>query len=1260
MAVCLEYSNAQTQLTWSTTSANGAMTNGANWQGGVAPSTGDSWLFTNSSVYTLTNGFTGYTVSGITFANYTGSAYTMSGNAFTLTGGITNNSIYNQTISNALTINSAVTITNTANSSAAYVTLRGALSGGGSLSFGSFNSGSRLQLYGSLADFNGAIVTTSGRVNIGAAAVAGSNADFTFNNSSGVFLEGSSTTYRFGSLSGSSLITGNGTASTNNTIEVGAKNASTIYSGIIGRTSTGSAWEINLSKVGTGTLTLTANNNYLGTTTISNGVLQIGAGGTTGSISNTASINIAGGSLAFNRSDNITQGVNFLTNGSAISGAGGGLIKMGSGTLSLTAANTYSGSTRVDAGKLVLSNALAIQNSAFDTDSAGILSLASGITTPTLGGLIGNGAFAPENYNSVTALALNTATGANLTYSGVIGNGAAGMTLTKNGAGTQILSGNNSYSGGTTLNAGTLGVGNSSALGSGDLTVDGNSTLLAAADALTLANDASLNSGTLTVDAQSFNLTSSGAITGTGALNKIGAGSLNLIGANSYSGGTLVSVGTLSGNTTGLQGNITNNAAVVFDQSSTGIYGDVLSGNGVLTKLGVGTVILSGGNTQSGGTLISAGTLQVGAGGTTGSLAGAITNNATLAFNRSDNLTQSTAISGSGNLTKAGNGTLTLSGNNTYTGKTAVTGGTIFINADSRLGTAPTTFVADQLTLDGGTLAVANAVSFNTNRGITLAAGGGALDVEATGSLAAGAGLVISGTGALTKNGTGTVSFSAANIYSGGTIVNAGTVRVGMNSVTNNSGGINSSALGVGELTLQDNVKITTTGGANISVYVPKINLNGNINLNESTGSGSGALLFSGTWDLGGGSRTINVQRTNSLVGNPYQGLQFAQPNSSFSAPKIENGALTLSTTTGTTNSTAQVIFNTTTFSANTALTVDDGVMILSASGSFFAAGSNAPSLNLAADSVRGGGILQLGYGASGGAAVVRNAEVYSLSGGGLITASNATNGTANTGTLTINNGSNANFNGTITDGGANGFIRFVKTGAGKQILSGTNSYTGTTTVSGGTLIINGDNSAATGNLTVSSGATLGGSGIIGGATTISGIHSPGNSPGLQTFTSDLTYNNGSSIVWELDQNTLAGRGSNFDGIDVAGDLTFNGPVSFNLLFNALGSTVTWTDSLWGSDYLGTSGWLVYSLTGEGQINNFNNLSLVSIDWLDSATNRISSVRSGASFSLYQDGNDIYLNYTAVPEPSTYAMLVLSGLAMAGYVIRRRHRHGDR
>ena len=97
-----------------------------------------------------------------------------------------------------------------------------------------------------------------------------------------------------------------------------------------------------------------------------------------------------------------------------------------------------------------------------------------------------------------------------------------------------------------------------------------------------------------------------------------------LTGTNSYSGGTAVLGGVLEGTTSSLQGDITDNASLIFDQSATGSYGGTIDGTGSLTKLGIGTVTLPGSNSYTGGTLVGAGALQ----GTTDSLQGDITDNA--------------------------------------------------------------------------------------------------------------------------------------------------------------------------------------------------------------------------------------------------------------------------------------------------------------------------------------------------------------------------------------------------------------------------------------------------------------------------------------------------------------------------------------------------------------------------------------------------------------------------------------------------------
>ena len=114
-----------------------------------------------------------------------------------------------------------------------------------------------------------------------------------------------------------------------------------------------------------------------------------------------------------------------------------------------------------------------------------------------------------------------------------------------------------------------------------------------------------------------------------------------------------------SGGTTGVlgTGDITNNAALVINRSNAVTFGQAIGGTGTLTKLGAGTTTLTGANTYSGVTTISAGVLQVGSGGTAGTLgSGSVTNNAGLSFNRSDAITIANNIAGTGTLTKTRRG----------------------------------------------------------------------------------------------------------------------------------------------------------------------------------------------------------------------------------------------------------------------------------------------------------------------------------------------------------------------------------------------------------------------------------------------------------------------------------------------------------------------------------------------------------------------------------------------------------------------------
>jgi outer membrane autotransporter protein len=287
------------------------------------------------------------------------------------------------------------------------------------------------------------------------------------------------------------------------------------------------------------------------------------------------------------------------------------------------------------------------------------------------------------------------------------------------------------------------------------------------------------------------------------------AGTTILTGTNTYTGVTTISGGTLqigNGGTSGsIAGNVANNSALIFNRSDASAYAGNMSGTGTLTKTGTGTLTLTGTNTHSGGTTISGGTLQVGDGGTTGSLSGDITNNAVLAFNRSDAVNFAGDISGNGSLTKSGAGTLALTGSLTYTGGTTINGSTF--------------------------------------------------EVGGSGSLAGN----ISGTGSLSKTGSGTLTLSGTNTFSGGTTVFAGSLVVNgsTGAITLNGGTLGGSGT-VGTVTANSGASIapgnsigtlTVSGNASFasgSTYEVEVDSSGNADKLAATGTvtiDSGAVV---------------------------------------------------------------------------------------------------------------------------------------------------------------------------------------------------------------------------------------------------------------------------------------------------------------------------------------------------------------------------------------------------------------------------------
>jgi outer membrane autotransporter protein len=512
-----------------------------------------------------------------------------------------------------------------------------------------------------------------------------------------------------------------------------------------------------LNKTDLGTATLTTANTYTGLTTISQGLLALqGAGsisassglvdngefkisGVNGSGALITSLSGAGVVTLGNKALALTAAADSF--GGSINGSGG--LTVAGGTEVLTGVQGYTGSTTISSGAaLAISGAGSIASS-LQVIADGTLNIAGANGPVTIGGLSGAGA--------VQLGANKLATHDNGNFSGVI-SGAGGLHVT---GGIETLRGANTYTGGTTIDANSgVELGFNDATGSilGDVVNNG---LFATnrTDSNTVANN----------------------ISGIGQFAAIGTGITTLTGTNTYTGGTVDLFGTLVGSATSFgSGAIQDGFAVVLDQPTDATFANDISGSGTFEKKGAGVLAYTGAGTWTGDTTISAGTLQIGNGGTAGSLVGNVVDNGTLAFDRSDAVSFTGQLSGTGGLSQIGTGTTTLTSAETYTGLTTVSAGTLQLTGAGSINSSSGLVVAAGATFDDS--------SANGGTSVPTLSGDGNVGLGAntlTLTNAAGAfGGVISGTGGLVKQGTGSFNLTGASTYSGPTTVSAGRLAV--------------------------------------------------------------------------------------------------------------------------------------------------------------------------------------------------------------------------------------------------------------------------------------------------------------------------------------------------------------------------------------------------------------------------------------------------------------------------------------------------
>ncbi|HEY1378783.1 MAG TPA: autotransporter-associated beta strand repeat-containing protein [Gemmataceae bacterium] len=797
-----------------------------------------------------------------------------------------------------------------------------------------------------------------------------------------------------------------------------------------------------LVKDGTGTLILTKSGNTQTAVTINAGTLGVTSDGALGAVgSNNNVLTFNGGALQFDASFAASAARRWVVNGgggtvqidspftatvNASIGGTGVLTKTGAGTLVLAGLNnTFAGLT-VQQGLVQLANSTVPLGAA--------LTLGGGANSGTLD-LNGQGAEISALAVSGTGTA-NTVTSSSgsptLTVNNATAQTFAGqltgpLALTKKGPGTLTLTNaSNTYTGGTTLEGGTLAVPADGALGAADGGLLFAGGALEATATFTSARSVLLSlDNTISVDAGAT-LTLSGAVDGSNGLTKAGPGTLVLTGAGiTYPGGTRINAGTVAvagdgalgqagtgltfgGGTLEATAGFTTFRPVTLNAGGGTFFVDLgqsltvsgaVTGTGGLSNAGAGKLILTNANNNySGGTTVTNGTIVVSADGLLGapsggvSLSGLATLEATATFSsarpvtiggaggqiRVDSgatVTWSGALSGTGLFNKAGPGTLVLTADDSgFTGTTQIgNGGVLRLgNANALAGSTLSNGPSGTLDFNGlaaaalGGLSGSGTLSFGTT---ALTVGGNNASTTFSG--------VLSGTGSLTKVGTGTLTLTANNsAYTADVTVNAGVLKIAA------GGGLAGSAV--------------------------TVNVNGGLDLGGFAAQTLAGLAGTGNINLGGTALTVGGNNASTT----YSGLL----SGTGSLTKVGTGTLTLSNTSNS-------------YSGGT--TVTGGVLSIAGDGTL---GSTSGGLTL------NGGTLKITGPASGGALSGSRSVILGASGGTIDTS--ALHVTAipsvmsGTGPLTLA------AQGNTSDTGETSFDKLV--------LSGANTFTGTVTITSG------------------------------------------------------------------------------------------------------------------------------------------------------------------------------------------------------------------
>jgi outer membrane autotransporter protein len=462
--------------------------------------------------------------------------------------------------------------------------------------------------------------------------------------------------------------------------------------------------------------------------------------------------------------------------------------------------------------------------------NGGTLQAANSFTTGrTISLLAGGGTFNPNGFQ--------------LTLTGSVINTGA---LTLVGNGKLTLTGTNTYSGGTNILGGVLSVRSDANLGTGAIFINGGELLGTGQFSTAKAISLGTTGGALAAGSGGT-AQFSGAVSGTGVLvigDSTNTGTVVLTADNTFTGGTRIGAGGLqlgNGGTTGsVVGEIVDNGFLAINHSNDLILDNLVQGNGSLIKLGSNTVTLLAQNTYTGGTIIAGGILQLGTGGTSGSLVGNVIDNGVLAVNRSDTLIFSGNISGSGALQQIGSGTTILTGRNNYSGGTVINSGIL------QVGNGGTEGVIVGPVVDRASLI------FNRSN-----------DLEFAGP--------ISGQGSVTKAGSGILRLTGTNNYTGGTLLTGGTLSAAADA-----------NLGRGDVQINNNATLLTTNSSFSSGKSIFLGVGGGTlaSVTGMTARYEGRILGSGGLKIGNG---IDLGE-----------IVLSGPNAYSGGTTIQNGVLTV------------------------------------------------------------------------------------------------------------------------------------------------------------------------------------------------------------------------------------------------------------------------------------------------------------------------------------------------------------------------------